>query len=78
MRTARGLMVLLALSAVAAAAPAPARGSAVTEQVDPAHTGVATETLPAPLRERWRKTFDPGVPIDHEVRWPAVIRPLRR
>lgn len=44
----------------------------VAEQLDPAHTGVTAQGLGPPLRERWRWTFNPNVPIEHEVRWPLM------
>src|SRR5215217_130292 len=49
------------------ALPRAATADTVTEQINPAHTGVATDAPAPPLRERWRRTFDPGYPIDHEV-----------
>ena len=49
-----------------------ARADAVAEQLNPARSGVSAEGLGPPLRERWRRVFDAGVPISHEVRWPLV------
>jgi outer membrane protein assembly factor BamB len=33
---------------------------------------VSARGLGPPLRERWRRVFDPSVPISHEVRWPLA------
>jgi outer membrane protein assembly factor BamB len=50
-----------------AALPRAAAADTVAEQIDPAHTGVTTDAPAPPLRERWRRTFDPGYPITNEV-----------
>jgi outer membrane protein assembly factor BamB len=50
----------------------PAEADVVAEQLDAAHTGVSAASVGPPLRERWRRVFDPSVPISHEVRWPLV------
>ena len=58
--------------AVGLSLSAPADADVVAEQLDPAHTGVSAASVGPPLRERWRRVFDPNVPISHEVRWPLV------
>jgi outer membrane protein assembly factor BamB len=62
--------VVLATGLVAGSPAAAA--DVVAEQLDAAHTGVSAQGLGPPLRERWRRVFNPGVPISHEVRWPLI------
>jgi outer membrane protein assembly factor BamB len=63
-----GLTLAAGLAVGSPAVPA----DVVAEQLDAAHTGVSAHGLGPPLRERWRRVFDPDVPISHEVRWPLV------
>ena len=63
-----GLTLVVGLAVGPPAAPA----DVVAEQLDAAHTGVSAQSLGPPLRERWRRVFDPSVPISHEVRWPLT------
>ncbi|HEX8085503.1 MAG TPA: PQQ-binding-like beta-propeller repeat protein [Solirubrobacteraceae bacterium] len=72
MRALRAAFTGLIVSLLLAGGAPSAWATGVTDQVDPAHTGVADESLPPPLREKWRRTFDGDAPISHTIRTPLV------
>ncbi|HEX8123090.1 MAG TPA: PQQ-binding-like beta-propeller repeat protein [Solirubrobacteraceae bacterium] len=72
MRALWGAFTGLTVSLLLLAGAAPAGATGVTEQANPAHTGVADVALAPPLREKWRRTFDGDVPISHTIRTPLV------
>ena len=67
MRRRLGLCVAVVTACLAASAPS-AAAQTVTQQIDPAHTGVtAGVPIEPPLRERWRRVFDASIPVHHTV-----------